>query len=382
MYPPQGLGDGRLIAGVSTGGNTLGTTGTVNRQMVFVGGNNVTLSQSINAQSGTITISVGSAGAFSGGASTLGNTAGSTGIVSNQIVFVGGNNITLSQSTGGVSSATITVSGPNMLSAGISTLGNTAGSTGLVSNQIVFVGGNNITLSQSTGGASSATITISAIASSSLVAAGNVSLSTAGSTITISGIQPVARAFALSMDTDQAWAQSNGDLRLFPFAMPFYMTATKAHVVMNISNSSSAEGTVLLNIALYTYTISTANTLSSTFRSFSYNSTMAGSSYTDISGTRYRSISLASWAFTPGDYLLVIQNSVTTALTSGTYQFMGKSGLSINAEEFVGGNVLDWGMEGNGSFGSSVIPASLHISDINRTGSVARRHIYCMFHGI
>ncbi len=328
VYPPQGEGS-PFIEGVSTLGNTLGTTGTINKQMIFAGGNNITLSQSINGQSGTITISA--AGAFSGGVSTLGNTSGSTGLVSNQIVFVGGNNITLSQSTGGVSSATITISAQN---------------------------------------------------TSSLVAAGDVSLSTAGNTITISGIQPTAKAFALSIDADQTWAQSNGDLRLFPFAMPFYMTATVANVVMNISNSSSAAGTILLNIALYTYTGSTANTLSSTFRSFSYNSTLVGSSYTDLSGTRYRSISLASWAFTPGDYLLAIQNSITTALTSGTYQFMGKSGLSINAQEFVGGNISNWGLEGNGSFASSQFPASLHITDINRTGNLARRQIYCAFQGV
>ncbi len=305
VYKPQGEGS-PFIEGVSTLGNTLGTTGTINKQMIFAGGNNITLSQSINGQSGTITISAGAGGAFAGGVSTLGNTSGSTGLVSSQIVFVGGNNITLSQSTGGVSSATIT----------------------------------------------------------------------------ISGIQHIAKAFALSMDADQTWAQSNGDLRLFPFAMPFYMTATVANVIMNISNSSSAAGTILLNIALYTYTGSTANTLSSTFRSFSYNSTLVGSSYTDLSGTRYRSISLASWAFTPGDYLLVIQNSITTGLTSGTYQFMGKSGLSLNAQEFAGANISNWGLEGNGSFGSSVIPASLHITDINRTGNLARRQIYCGFQGI
>ena len=47
-----------------------------------------------------------------------------------------------------------------VFSAGIGTDGNTAGSTGNASQNILFVGGNNITLSGSTNGGASATITI------------------------------------------------------------------------------------------------------------------------------------------------------------------------------------------------------------------------------
>ncbi|MGB4957628.1 MAG: hypothetical protein WBO49_04205 [Candidatus Saccharimonas sp.] len=58
------------------------------------------------------TISIG-APAFSAGISTLGNTAGTTGTVSNQLIFAGGNNITLSQSTG-AGGNTISISGANI----------------------------------------------------------------------------------------------------------------------------------------------------------------------------------------------------------------------------------------------------------------------------
>ena len=51
-----GAGGGTFSAGVSDIGNTAGTTGTVSQQLIFVGGSNVTLSQSINLQSATITI--------------------------------------------------------------------------------------------------------------------------------------------------------------------------------------------------------------------------------------------------------------------------------------------------------------------------------------
>ena len=58
---PAGGGAGMNL-GISTQGNTSGTTGLVSNQMVFVGGNNITLSQSVNGQSATLTISGAAAG--------------------------------------------------------------------------------------------------------------------------------------------------------------------------------------------------------------------------------------------------------------------------------------------------------------------------------
>lgn len=228
--------------GVSTGGNTLGTTGTVNNQIVFVGGNNVTLSQSANANSATVTISVPNTHAvqtgisgisasdaiytsgtvlFTGsnmvtvkssgagqtviidatqsvqpegtvqfGVSSGGNTSGTTGMASGtgpRLVFVGGNNITLSQSLDAASvSGTITISAGasgagGLQSAGVSTHGNTAGTTGLVSSQVLFVGGSNVTLSQSSA-AGAATITVNAVQSTGFVNSISVGGNTSGDT--------------------------------------------------------------------------------------------------------------------------------------------------------------------------------------------------------
>lgn len=61
---PAGGGAGMNL-GISTQGNTSGTTGLVSNQMVFVGSNGITLSQSVNGQSATLTIS--GAGAGGGG---------------------------------------------------------------------------------------------------------------------------------------------------------------------------------------------------------------------------------------------------------------------------------------------------------------------------
>lgn len=206
------LGAGAMSAGVSDLGNTAGSTGITGTQLVLVGSGVMSLSQSTGANGGTVsinapatsslsatgivsistngsTISIG-APAFSGGFSTNGNTAGDTGYASQRLNLVGGNNITLSGSTnGGSMSVTISAGagGGGGVNAGVSNLGNTAGSTGTVSTgNVVLVGSDNITLSQSTGAAgSAATVSIFAPASSSISGTGAVSVSVNGSTISI-----------------------------------------------------------------------------------------------------------------------------------------------------------------------------------------------------
>lgn len=136
--------------GVSTLGNTAGSTGTTVGTVVLVGGNQITLSQSTNVgSSATITIS-GRDAIFGAGISTGGNTSGTSGTNTGTLVFAGGNNVTLSQATG-AGGNTITISAPNMVSsAGVSTQGNTAGNTGLVTGSLILAGSNGVTLSQST----------------------------------------------------------------------------------------------------------------------------------------------------------------------------------------------------------------------------------------
>jgi hypothetical protein len=179
---------GILSIGVSNVGNTSGNT-TVNTgsRLVFAGGNNITVSQGTAAGATTITISAPNlgAGAFSGGASNLGNTAGDTGITGTRLILVGSNNITLSQATdAGGGTLSIIGGGGGGFSGGVSTGGNTAGATGITGTQNVFVGVTPISLSQTTG-ANGGTISINAPATSSLSATGRIQISTNGSTISI-----------------------------------------------------------------------------------------------------------------------------------------------------------------------------------------------------
>lgn len=179
---------GQFTAGMSTGGNTSGTSGVVSNQVVFAGGNNITLSQSTNGNSATITIS--GAGQLAVGISTGGNTSGTSGTATAQYIFAGGNNITLSQSSSG-NSATLTISAGAQIAVGISTGGNTSGTSGTATAQYIFAGGNNITLSQSSSG-NSATLTISA----GDALAGGVGISTGGNTSGTSGTATARYVFA------------------------------------------------------------------------------------------------------------------------------------------------------------------------------------------
>src|SRR3972149_6799866 len=167
-YCPQGTAVKAVpfYAGVSTLGHTEGKTGSVSSGLILQGGHNITLKEKRHLREcATVRInardqSVQTQNLFD--MTLSGNTSGTLALISSgTITLAGGNNITLSQAGNAV---TISAVDTDSFYAGISTGGNTLGTSGTVRNQLVFAGGNNITLSQSTNG-QSATITVSAGAS-------------------------------------------------------------------------------------------------------------------------------------------------------------------------------------------------------------------------
>jgi hypothetical protein len=213
--------EGVYQGGLSTAGNTAGNTFLRPGRIAFQGSNAITLSgetaagslQTIHIQgpvSATTISGVTSAnvigtrgsrfaledhqheGVYHVGLSTAGNTAGNTFLRPGRIAFQGSNAITLSGETAANSLQTIHIQGPisattisgvtsanvvgtrgsrfaledhqhvGVYSIGVSTGGNTAGDTAVRPGQVVFVGGNNITLSGATAAGSLQTITISA----------------------------------------------------------------------------------------------------------------------------------------------------------------------------------------------------------------------------
>jgi hypothetical protein len=141
--------------GISNLGNTAGTSGVVSGtgiRVVFAGGNNITLSQSINASSATITISGPNTSAQQTGISGI--AASNTTYTSGSVTFTGvGGGVTVSSNTGQRIDISVaapvaqTVQTQNLIAASLS--GNTAGVLALVSSgTMILAGGNNITLSQ------------------------------------------------------------------------------------------------------------------------------------------------------------------------------------------------------------------------------------------
>jgi hypothetical protein len=139
-----------MSVGNSNLGNTAGDTGVFSQRVVFVGSNNITLSGSSNGGSATLSIIGGAGGGYSAGVSNVGNTSGNTGLTGSNLVFSGGNRITVSQSTH-ANGATIGISGPNAQS-GISGMivSDATYTTGTVS----FSNQNGVTIGSSVDGAS------------------------------------------------------------------------------------------------------------------------------------------------------------------------------------------------------------------------------------
>lgn len=104
-----GAGGGGFTGGMSNIGNTAGTSGTVQSQMLVVGGPNITVSQSINGNSATLSISANAPGAaaennwFNFSGDTAGNTT-----ASGSTINLSGVNLTIS----GTNNSQIAIIGP------------------------------------------------------------------------------------------------------------------------------------------------------------------------------------------------------------------------------------------------------------------------------
>jgi hypothetical protein len=336
-------GGGNFTAGIS-GGNTSGNTGTVSNEIVFAGGNNVTLSGSTNAGGMTVTVS-----AFNQTVQTQnlvdvslsGNTSGALALISSgTMTIAGGNNITLSQAGNAV-----TISGPNTAAQSVETLGiyassqtvgqsssstydarslsivgsgiasvgwsnssfiinvpsgggagftagisggNTSGNTGTVASQIVFAGGNNITLSGSTNGGSM-TVTVSAASTSFGTCSG----------AWLDGVAAGAYSPASA-------ASLLGNMIIWPFTWPGYLSGSQANCFFSVNPQTSATsnstgaGSISISFGFFTRNISTLNSVSSGSTSFAWTYT-SNNSTGNLSGNKGVSIPI-NVNMTPGDY--------------------------------------------------------------------------------
>lgn len=203
--------------GASNTGNTAGNTGlSTGIDWVLAGSQAVTISESTTA-GGPNTLWINAPNAAAGNV-TFSAGAASAGLAS--IVFSNSNGVSF-----GLNGSTITASangGGGGIGGGVSTGGNTAGSTGTITTgNIVFVGSGPISLSQSTGAAgSNATISILGPATSSLVGTLGISLSTNGSTISVSNV-PIAHfePYPLFNALSTTWLPTSSSWYFAPFEL-------------------------------------------------------------------------------------------------------------------------------------------------------------------
>lgn len=80
---------------------------------------------------------------FTAGLSNIGNTAGTTGLATDRLVLAGGNNITLSGSTN-AGSMTITISGPNTVAGALTNINVSAGTTSNLLSALTFNNANGV----------------------------------------------------------------------------------------------------------------------------------------------------------------------------------------------------------------------------------------------
>lgn len=549
---PSGGGAG-LSAGIS-GGNTLGNTGTVSNQIVFAGGNNITLSgstaaggetvtisaaaqtnqsgnifvgaQSFGTSSGTFdarTLSINGSGAISvaasnsafiisapvqtaqtigvyGSSQTTGQSSSSTvdarsfthvgqGIIS---VGMSGGSLLISattvaqtnqtiglfassQTTGQSSSSTVDARSISLVGAGgvsvglsagsfiisggaggggagtntegISNIGNTSGTSGVISGsnlQLIFAGGNNITLSQSING-SSATITISAPPVSSLAAIGMVALSSAGSTISIQGsgnvlsvsgnttgtltsfssgtvvfaggnnvtlsqssnsitiVGPLLSFFEPREFNHHVSFQSLGQnsLWFWPVTIPVAITISRLNMVLSLSAATAATASQQVGLthilALYTRASGTSQSLSSVF-STSHTAVQSNNSATSwlvnwngnstsstngvnlsgaMTGQKIHTMAMAT-LLSAGEYWLAVAVSTSSVGSSAVLQVSHAvlTGITNNTFGYPGGTqssaaTLNPMIQPMGTYSATTaaFPGTVHVSQINGMSS-------------
>ena len=360
----------------ATGNTTQSSSGTVSIGSLLVqGAGNV----SVGVSNGSLVISGaggsgGGGGGIYAGISTFGNTAGSTGTVSTgNVVFVGSGPISLSQSTGAAgSAATITINGPP-----VSTI------SGVGALTVTAVG---------------STISISAPNSSSLIGVAGLSVSTIGSTIVVYANTLTRMIWPPAPQLTAVSAPGQGSISIQYVAPQWPVTASRLDALVSWQGASAAT-TATMAIAMsayaviYTKNVSTLSSLSSgsTQTTYSYASNTAGNTQLTEAAIRPVSVPMAI-SMTPGEYLVAF-NFSTSASSVGasttnyaqTLSMMGGNDLqtAANYAEFTGLTASStnlFGGMGIYTAASAGIPATLALSNIAQTGaSLSQANIGLVF---
>ena len=332
---------------------------------------------SITLNSNGLAISVGAGGGVTPVASASNGSFSFT-----TLGFSNANNVTFGTSAGSIITASVAAPGAAAENNAINLLGaNTAGNTTATGSTIGW-SGVNLTLS----GTNASQVVISAPATSSLVGTNRVSISTNGSTISISYVN-VPGSFTYPFGKHVHGSQiaatqepGNGSILVIPMAVPGDLVISKflasVSLSISISSNSSHGGTLSVGYGIYSRNNSTLSLISSAIGTYAWtntsnNSTASLSGIREVSGVFGGQLSL-----TPGDYWVGMWSRTSTVNANwftasnifyGTSQtnttHSGAFGAAAGAASF------QPGVPGNGTYSatSSVLPASMAFSHITGT---------------
>lgn len=409
----------QLSVGFSTGGNTSGNTGLVTGQLVLAGGNGITLSGSTNGGSQTITISGGGGGG--GAALSAGTQSVSTGTVnfanSNGITFGMSNSsqITASYNSTQFAGTGTTFAGANIsasmtlnsnglnLSASVAAPGaaaeqnafnllgaNTAGNT-TATGSTIGLSAINLTLS----GTNNSQIAISAPATSSLVGASGISISTAGSTISVYQA-PLPYLFLPNQDQiTNLSAHANGTMSIQNRLVEIPRTGTVVAIPVNISsvataaNNSSAGINFSISLAIYTEAGDTLSSVSST--TFTNGATWSSNATGSVTGAVFltapfnMNMSVGEYYFGVNMSTAATGNILTGAATTSlanTISIMGLNTAVFGAYSWHtlgGGTNQSIGWEEQGLYtGTTAFTGPINLANLSMAGTAAQRANYAI----
>lgn len=256
--------------------------------------------------------------------------------------------------------------------------GNTLGTSTASGTNLAFGATGGLSVSHSTA-AGAATLWVSAPASSSLVAGNGISISTAGSTITIAVTAAVTRS-GVSPYADQQLVIGqigNGTIVLDP---EYFDDVQFDRVIFPIHNTnatnSSGSHTLSFRVGLYTRNASTLSLWGSASTSYALTHSGTAGVYASFSGMRRVSI---PWTATvpSGQYWIAFNSSTASAGANGTYSNFVLSNIASN---FLGNfssahNTTHQLTLGQGIFTAATngIPATIAFSDIRGSDSAGFR---------
>ena len=275
---------------------------------------------------------------------------------------------------------------------GVSSGGNTAGTTGTVVGTYVLQGGNNITLSQLTGSLGTNTVIISG------------GLGTAGAANTFSnfylgGMEPAKAqgSFSLGQNTLYLWPVNfNGDQSISCVKMPVMVTNSSSAAAsiqkgitfrFGIYSRHSTNTTLLTQNTSTSYTIAASHNsnvswmlsmITGVGNSTSYNTLTSSSAGLGVSSILHgpREIIMPiNKVFTAGEYFMAIHQSSSTVGWAGAVLNMSNIGVTFQTVNKIGvgtaanrtGVYQDIGA-GSYSATTAALPATINITQINASG--------------